>query len=134
MAAKKATKSVPPKTQPRLTRSSTDRILGGVCGGIAEYLKIESIWIRLIAVVFLFVGGLVIPAYIIAWILIPIDKKPLPPQTPSDYGTRILGVIFIVVGALLFLRIMFEWVQWIYIWPIVIILIGIMLLARGHQQ
>lgn len=55
----------------RLYRSGRDKILGGVCGGIAEYLGIDPVLIRLIWVIITLAWGIGILAYIIAWIIIP---------------------------------------------------------------
>ncbi len=55
----------------RLTRSATDKKLGGVCGGIAEYLDVDPTVIRLAWVLFaLFLGGGIL-AYIIALLVMP---------------------------------------------------------------
>ena len=61
----------------RLYRSRTDRMLGGVCGGIAEYFGVDPTLIRLLAVVLIVAGGAAIIAYIIAWIVIPEEPKNL---------------------------------------------------------
>lgn len=54
----------------RLYRSGEEKILGGVCGGIAEYLNIDPVLIRLIWVAAGLTGtGILL--YIIAWIIIP---------------------------------------------------------------
>jgi len=55
----------------KLYRSTNDRILGGVCGGIAEYFDIDSILVRLLTILIFFMGGAGIIAYIIGWIIIP---------------------------------------------------------------
>jgi len=63
----KTTKSVK-----RLYRSKKDKVIAGVCGGIAEYLEVDPVVVRLIwAIVTLLSMGLGILAYIIAWIIIP---------------------------------------------------------------
>lgn len=62
------------KPMKRLYRSADDKILGGVCGGIGEYLKIDPVIIRILWVIFALAYGSGILAYIIAWIIIP--KKP----------------------------------------------------------
>jgi phage shock protein PspC (stress-responsive transcriptional regulator) len=59
----------------RLYRSGKDRILGGVCGGIAEYLGVDPVIIRLLWVVGSLAWGTGILAYIIAWIIIPRNPK-----------------------------------------------------------
>jgi phage shock protein C len=55
----------------KLYRSQTDKMIAGVCGGIAEYFGIDSTLVRLGWVLFTFAGGSGILAYIIAWIIIP---------------------------------------------------------------
>jgi phage shock protein C len=57
--------------QKKLTLSETDKKIGGVCGGLAEYLGVDSNLIRILWVLFaLFVGSGVL-VYIVAWILLP---------------------------------------------------------------
>jgi len=62
----------PSSPHKRLLRSRNDRMLGGVCGGVAEYLGIDSTLVRILVVVGAVLGfGSLILAYIIGWILIP---------------------------------------------------------------
>ena len=58
-------------TEKRLYRSRNNKMLCGVCGGIAEYFNIDPTLIRLLAVVFGLSGVSGILAYIIAAIIIP---------------------------------------------------------------
>ena len=55
----------------KLYKSSTDKKIAGVCGGIAEYFNIDPTLVRLGWVVFCALGGSGILAYIIAAIIIP---------------------------------------------------------------
>lgn len=59
----------------RLYRSRTDKVLGGVCGGFAEYFDVDPTLIRLFWVLLIFVNGVGILAYIIAWIIMPQKPK-----------------------------------------------------------
>jgi len=59
----------------KLYRSKKDCVIGGVCGGIAEYFNIDSTLVRLLAVLIFFFGGSGIIAYIIGWIIIPQNPK-----------------------------------------------------------
>lgn len=54
----------------KLTKSS-NRMLCGVCGGIGEYLGIDPTVIRLLWVIFSFMGGAGLLAYIVAAIIVP---------------------------------------------------------------
>ena len=55
----------------RLYKSTNDKMLGGVCGGIAEYFGIDPTLVRLGWVLFCALGGSGILAYIVAAIVIP---------------------------------------------------------------
>lgn len=59
----------------RLYRSKNERIIGGVCGGIGEYLKTDPTLIRLLWIILTFMGGSGIIAYLIGWIVIPENPK-----------------------------------------------------------
>lgn len=58
----------------RLYRSKKNRIIAGVCGGIGEYFNIDPTLIRLLWIIFIFLGGSGILVYIVAWIIIPQEK------------------------------------------------------------
>ena len=55
----------------RLYRSGKDKILGGVCGGIGEYLGVDPVIIRILWVLAVLGWGIGILAYVIAWVIIP---------------------------------------------------------------
>ncbi|HJJ40741.1 MAG TPA: PspC domain-containing protein [Methanocorpusculum sp.] len=72
----------------KLTRSPTNRFLGGVCGGIAEYFGIPSWVVRVVLILLLilpipFTGIALILVYIALWLLLPMGevKKQLDPNT-----------------------------------------------------
>ena len=58
----------------RLFRDPDDRLVGGVCSGIANYFNIDPIWIRGAFAVALFVFGTGVLLYIVLWIIIPMAK------------------------------------------------------------
>lgn len=61
----------------RLYRSSNERLIAGVCGGLAEYFDIDPAIVRIIFAVLLLMGiGLV--GYVIFWICIPLKKDHRP--------------------------------------------------------
>ncbi|MCR8969640.1 PspC domain-containing protein [Facklamia sp. 7083-14-GEN3] len=59
----------------RLTRSSSDRRIFGVCGGIAEYFNIDSTLVRLIFLIAMFSGGVGFFPYVLMAIIIPYDYQ-----------------------------------------------------------
>jgi len=72
----------------KLYRSTKDKMIGGVAGGLAEYFDIDSTLVRVLFIVVVFLGGGGIIAYIILWIVVPqkpyeIPKNPVS-QSPQE--------------------------------------------------
>ncbi|KTC81360.1 PspC domain-containing protein [Legionella brunensis] len=55
----------------RLYRSRRERMIAGVCGGLAEYFGMDPTIMRLIFVVLLLLGGSTILVYLIMWLVVP---------------------------------------------------------------
>jgi len=51
--------------------SDTDKKIGGVCGGIAEYFHLDSTFVRLAFVLLVLFGGVTIIIYVVLWIIAP---------------------------------------------------------------
>ncbi|MBF8296168.1 MAG: putative stress-responsive transcriptional regulator [Bacteroidetes bacterium] len=136
----------------RLYRSRTHRVIGGVAGGIGEYLDIDPVLARILFILALFAGGAGLLAYIIAWIIIPEQPRestmtippdsqqpnmPPQPQQPSKpeeaprRGSIIGGLVLLVLG-LLFLGQNFlpdfDFGDW---WPLILVAIGVGLLYKA---
>lgn len=62
-------------TSKRLARSNTDRIIAGVCGGIANYLNIDPTLIRLGFVLLILVGGVSPLIYLLLWAIMPSEDS-----------------------------------------------------------
>ena len=60
----------------KLYRSSRNKKLGGVCGGIAEYLSVDPAMVRVITIVLaILCWYIIIPLYVLFWIIIPYDTN-----------------------------------------------------------
>ena len=68
----------------KLYRSKKDKMIAGVCGGIAEYFDVDSTLVRLLTVIFILLGGAGVVVYIIAWIIIP----ETPEQVSDDKSNK----------------------------------------------
>lgn len=66
----------------KLYRSRKERVIAGVCGGLAKYFQLDPVLIRLIAIATIFMGGSGIILYIIAMFVIP--EEPRFAQDSSD--------------------------------------------------
>lgn len=131
----------------RLYRSRDDKMLGGVAGGLAQYLGVDSVLIRLAFVALVLAGGAGVLIYLIGWLIIPVEGgahapadpiayEPAPASPPSR-GTQMARVVFgsilIVVGGLLLL----DWVLpdlSKFFWPVALIGLGVGLFTYGARR
>lgn len=61
--------------QKRLYRSEKDKMLGGVCAGIADYLNIDPVIVRVIFVLIFLAEGIGLMIYVLLWIIVPEEKS-----------------------------------------------------------
>ena len=59
----------------RLTRSTTNSVLGGVCGGIGEFFGVDPMLLRLVTLLLMIFGGVSILVYIILWVILPQNSR-----------------------------------------------------------
>jgi len=82
----------------RLYRSRDERVIGGVCGGLAEYFGIDPLIIRIVAIALVFAGGAGFLAYLAAWLLVPsVDGEPVAPGLAGRSAT-IAGTVLLVLA------------------------------------
>ncbi|MBI4188086.1 MAG: PspC domain-containing protein [Chloroflexi bacterium] len=159
----------------KLYRSRSDRMIFGVCGGLAEYFDIDTTIVRIIAVLSIFLNGAGILAYIIMAIWVPLESSRA--ATPKDVveenvaeikesatqfgqgvrsafaregaseaaakmrhrSTNILGIILIVLGVffllanLEFFKVLW-WLRWVYLWPLVLVGIGLIVILSARRK
>jgi phage shock protein PspC (stress-responsive transcriptional regulator) len=87
----------------RLYRSRTDRVIGGVCGGLARYLNVDPVIVRVTAIALIFAGGAGLFLYLAALLLVPNEGEGGQPGEPPKRGLVVAGAIVLAcaIGALL---------------------------------
>ncbi len=76
----------------RLYRNPNDKMLGGVCSGLANYFDIDTVIVRLVFAILFITAGVGLLAYILAWIIIPVARTPqemyyMSGGKPMDFNT-----------------------------------------------
>jgi phage shock protein C len=69
-------------TGKKLYRSQMNKMLGGVCGGFAEYFNIDPTLVRMIWITLFLLGGVGVLVYLAALVIIPVN----PEQEPGEEG------------------------------------------------
>ena len=132
--------------QTRLMRSENDRMIAGVCGGLAVYLGVDPVLVRLAFVLLLLASGIGFGIYIVLWIVMPDASRGQPEirimnedtyNDPSSYKTRFspaatVGVLLILFGAFFLLSQMGGVPG--FIWPLILIAAGVYYLIRRARD
>ncbi len=93
------TEPVPSGDPRRLTRSSSDKVVGGVAGGLGRYFDIDPIIFRIGFVVLTLVGGAGLLAYAAAWLFVPADPVAGVAPAPRNRALTYAGGALLLVAA-----------------------------------
>ncbi|CAN5463957.1 PspC domain-containing protein [soil metagenome] len=66
---------VPSFSYRKLYRSRKEKIIAGVCGGLAEHFDLDPTWIRLAFVVCFFLAGSALVIYVVMWLIVPVRPE-----------------------------------------------------------
>ena len=69
--------AAPPVLARHLRRSVTDRKIGGVCGGMAQYFEVDASIVRVVTALLMFCSGIIpgLIAYLVLWMVVPLDLE-----------------------------------------------------------
>ena len=134
--------------QPRLYRSRTQRMIAGICGGLAEYLVVDPIIVRLVFGGLLLLNWLILPLYLLLWLITPIAPitpitpvaphttlTPSPPNPPlvahhmRRRNWRTLGYVLVGIGGLIVIEQLGSTIL-TGLAPLLLVVSGVLLLLR----
>jgi len=142
----------------RLYKSATDKVIGGVAGGVAEFFDLDPTIVRVVwALLAVLTGGGLFLLYIIMWIVVPmspgdegIDAAEAGSEPGAAMGsgapTRrrrhqgsaapglVFGLLLIGLGGYFLVR---EYVRWLDIdrlWPLGLVAVGVILLVVAIRR
>jgi signal transduction histidine kinase len=125
--------------RPRLERSRSDRLIGGVAGGIARHLGVSSIFVRLAFVILVFALGFGIVCYVLLWLLAPLEEAAAVQPAAAFRAPRrrsVFGLVLVAIGLVALLWITGWWFGGEQGWPLVLAAIGFAVLwaRRGDER
>ena len=143
--------------QARLARSESDKMIAGVCGGIATYLGIDSVFVRLAFLVLVFASGVGLLLYVILMLIMPSEEKLNHPSSKivqdniEQIGVDVtsgfkkvrqhpqgptIGAGLLILLGVYFLFGNLGWLSWLsggVFWSLILIGVGIYLLVRRNR-
>ncbi len=132
-------------TGKRLYKSRTERMIDGVCGGLAEFFGVDVTLVRITWVLLTLLGGSGIILYLVAMFIIPVNPAYVPPSqkvkaSSTGANAKFWGILLVVVGILWLFRNLdipyyLHWwgFSWDYMLPVVLILAGVAFLFGGRN-
>ncbi|OGL77532.1 hypothetical protein A3J43_02790 [Candidatus Uhrbacteria bacterium RIFCSPHIGHO2_12_FULL_54_23] len=135
----------------KLYRSCTHRVIAGVCGGLGEYFDVDPVIVRALFVVAALGGGFGVLAYLALWAVLPEEGGSereegteasrqegdiLAKQKDNEGEGRrrnVGAVVLIVLGALFLLNNFMPRWDFGRLWPVFLIVVGVMLLIQRHE-
>lgn len=148
----------------RIYRSESDRIIAGVCGGLAEYLRIDPLILRILFVILAMVNGIGLLVYLALWIIVPsagargATQEEIIRHNVDEIGIRarelgheardafqaqraeqralIGGAVLIGIGLLMLMHDfgLLGWLRLARLWPLVLIGIGLVVLLNTMKD
>ncbi len=120
----------------KLYRSRTNSMIAGICGGLGEYLSVDPTILRVVAVLLIFADGIGLLAYLVGWVLIP--RRPemeaeMVTKERSELNRLLPGLALIVIGLIFLLNNLFPWFRFSYLWPVILIVLGVALLLKAQR-
>lgn len=101
----------PPPHRPPLRRTSEGRVIGGVAGGLARWLDVDVVLVRVALVVLAVFGGSGLVAYLLAWLFVPSDDAEHSPAARAVGNNRFaLWLCGIVIALIAFGLVSDAWV------------------------
>lgn len=124
----------------KLTKSRNNKVIFGVCGGLAEYLNMDATIIRLIWFLLSIPSfGTLGLAYLICGFIIPDDDGVIYQEgditTPNKNSSLIIGFGLLIVGSFLLIRIVYPQIRsFNRYWPILLIFLGLYILFSNKNK
>lgn len=135
--------------QKRLLRTTSDRVIGGVAGGLARYFQIDPTFVRVAFVMLAFFNGLGLLIYLLMWLAVPAENAPeLTGEAAvraniDDMGAQIrrvtgnlrggssgslLGIILVALGVIFLANQLIPSIPSGIVFPAVLIAVGVYVL------
>jgi len=119
----------------KLYRSKNDKIIFGVCAGLADYFEIDPTIVRVITVILLIMGtSFIVPLYIILAIVLPENPSEKKEKVINkENNSYLLGAGLVAIGLIMLLD-QFNIIVWQNLWPAILIIIGVVMIWGRSQK
>jgi phage shock protein PspC (stress-responsive transcriptional regulator) len=130
----------------KLQRDTRNKVIGGVCAGLANYFGMDASLLRLLLALMVLFAGSGFWLYIILWIVMPAGDPQVTMEngdaimsdisepTKINKGSLVIGLVLIGLGGLGLLHRFVPSFSWQMLWPIFLIVLGIILIIPKDKK
>ena len=127
----------------RLSRNSMNRVIGGVCSGLAEFFGLDVALVRIAFVIAFLFASFGFWLYIILWIVLPVEGQQSTVNSqqsesvskPESKVKSIFAGSFVILIGLLFLVNNFIPINWVWkLWPLILVAIGVVMIVTASKK
>lgn len=135
----------------RLYRDSRNKVLGGVCSGLANYFNLDVALLRVLFVVAFLFASFGFWLYIILWVVIPIDGQQIEENesgtnhmsetvsetvsSSASKSTSLIAGIAVMLMGVIFLINNFIPISWVWkLWPLILVAIGVVMIVNASKK
>lgn len=128
----------------KLSRNSMNKVIGGVCSGLADFFGLDVALVRIAFVIAFMFASFGFWLYIILWIVLPVDGQQTTAnnqqptansQAPESKVKSVLAGSFVILIGLLFLINNFIPINWVWkLWPLILVAIGVVMIITSSKK
>lgn len=130
----------------KLQRDTRNKVIGGVCAGLANYFGMDASLLRLLLALMILFAGSGFWLYIILWIVMPAGDPQVTREngdaimsdisepTKINKGSLVIGLVLIGLGGLGLLHRFVPSFSWQMLWPVFLIVLGIILIIPKDKK
>ena len=130
----------------KLSRNPMNKVIGGVCSGLAEFFGLDVALVRIAFVIAFLFASFGFWLYIILWIVLPEGQQPTAnsqqpesvSESESESESKVKSVLagsFVILIGLLFLINNFIPINWVWkLWPLILVAIGVVMIVTASKK
>ena len=133
----------------KLSRNTMNKVIGGVCSGLAEFFGLDVALVRIAFVIAFMFASFGFWLYIILWIVLPVEgqqstvnsqqsESVSESESVSKSESKVKSVLagsFVILIGLLFLINNFIPINWVWkLWPLILVAIGVVMIVTSSKK
>lgn len=119
----------------KIYRNTENKVIGGVCSGLADYFNLDVALLRVLFVIALLFASFGFWLYVILWVVLPVNSQQPTANGQQSKTTSIFAGVAVIFIGLIFLVNNFFPIYWIWkLWPLILVGIGVVMVYKASKK